>query len=449
MLAPLRLHKLQALQSNPIEQQRRDSPPIQAAFDRANAQLDKHQLTAAVDTCVKIIRDHAINTVTATNIILLMRQAKRPDLAGQVETALIQHLTDAMPAADQTAQFRSNCGWILFALERRDDAYAMLAAALQLDPLDQRSLATLTTHRLKLDDPDGAIALWQPAFSASPADGLLRLNLVRRLATRKFMGHAEQMLKLAEPLCQNHRDQFNYIADSVRGTETAQAQAAMTVDLFDAFAETYDTNLKNLHNRGPEIIGRLLEAIKLPRKRRLIILDAGCGTGLCAPYLRPYARALHGIDLSEGMLDKCRAKGTYTQLGRSDLANIGTMPIGPYDLIASSDVLVYFGNLAQVLANFAQLLCPGGWLLITVEDVGSAASLQGWTLTPTGRHKHSESYIRTALTAAGFSNPAVTLNDNLRHEGGAPVACLCFATQRLALFAPPVAPHLAFNPQPR
>ena len=78
MLAPLRLHKLQALQSNPIEQQRRDSPPIQAAFDRANAQLDKHQLTAAVDTCVKIIRDHAINAVTATNIVLLMRQAKRP-----------------------------------------------------------------------------------------------------------------------------------------------------------------------------------------------------------------------------------------------------------------------------------------------------------------------------------------------------------------------------------
>lgn len=449
MLSPLRLHKLLELQTNPIEQQRRDVPPVQSAFDRANAQLDKEHLPAAVETCLKIIRDHAVNAVTATNIILLMRQANRPDLAVQIETDLIQKLTDVMPPAAQTAQYRSSFGWILFALARKEDAYAMLAGALELDPLDQRSLATLTSHKLKQNDPAGAIGLWQPAFGAAPADGLLRLNLARRLASGKFMDHAEQVLQLAEPLCLNHKDQFNYIADSIRGTETAQAQAAMTVDLFDAFAESYDTNLKDLHNRGPEIIGRLLEEIKLPRKRKLTILDAGCGTGLCAPYLRPFARALHGVDLSAGMLDKCRAKGTYNELGRSDLANIGTLPVGPYDLIASSDVLVYFGNLAQVLANFATLLRPGGWLLITVEDIGDASTTQGWKLTPTGRHKHSESYVRSALTTAGFGNPAVTLQDDLRRESGVPVACLCFATQRLALFARPTAPHLAFNPQPR
>ena len=449
MLAPLKLHKLIDLQTNPIESQRRDRPPVQTAFDRANAQLDKGQLNAAVDSCLKIIRDHAITSVSATNIVLLMRQANRPDLGSAIEAALVQQMTDAFHATDQTALYRSNMAWILFALAQTDRAYAMLAGALNLDPLDQKALATLTTHRLKHADPAGAIALWQPGFDAAPADGLLRLNLVRRLARSGFMDHARHILDLADPLCANHRDQFNYIADSVRGTETARAQAAMTVDLFDAFAETYDKNLKNLHNRGPEIIGRLLTAIKLPRKPRLVVLDAGCGTGLCAPYLRPYARVLHGVDLSAGMLDKCKAKGTYTELARSDLASIGTMPSGPYDLIASSDVLVYFGNLAQVLANFATLLHPGGWLLITVEDAGDATPSQGWRLTPSGRHKHSETYVRAALTAAGFGNPVVTLPDNLRHEAGVPVACLCFAAQRLALFAKPPAPQLAFTPQPR
>lgn len=449
MLAPLKLHKLHELLANPVESQRRDRPSIQSAFDRANAQLDKGQLTTAVDTCLKIIRDHAVNAVTATNIVLLMRQANRPDLAKVIEEALVLQLTAAVPHSTQTALFRSNFGWILIALAQVEAARTMLAAALELDPLNQKSLATLTTHMLKINDPDGTIALWQPAFNASPHDGLLRLNLVRRLAARGFMDHAKRQLDLAEPLCRNHRDQFNYIADSVRGTETANAQAAMTVDLFDAFAESYDTNLKNLHNRGPEIIGRLLTEIKLPRKRTLTILDAGCGTGLCAPYLRPFARQLHGVDLSERMLDKCRGKGTYNQLGRSDLANIGTLPVGLYDLIASSDVLVYFGNLAQVLANFAALLRPGGWLLITVEDVGAAASSLGWTLTPTGRHKHSQTYVRSALRTAGFSNPAATLHDDLRHESGVPVACLCFAIQRLAMISTPTAPHLAFNPQPR
>jgi len=32
------------------------------------------------------------------------------------------------------------------------------------------------------------------------------------------------------------------------------------------------------------------------------VLDAGCGTGLCGPILRPYAAGLVGVDLSEGML---------------------------------------------------------------------------------------------------------------------------------------------------
>ena len=449
MLAALRLNKLADLQTNLIESQRRDTPPVKSAFDRANAQLDKGQSTAAVDTCLNIIRDHAVNVVTATNIVLLMQQANRQDLSAALESTLIAKLDTAFPTDAQTALYCSNFGWVLFALARADDAHAMLTRALQLDPAHQRSLATLTTQRLKLDDPEGAIALWQPGFAAAPADGLFRLNLVRRLARGGFVDHAKQILELADPLCVNHRDQFNYIADSVRGTHTANAQAAMTADLFDAFAETYDMNLKSLHNRGPEIIGRLLDALKLPRRRRLQVLDAGCGTGLCAPFLRPYARELHGVDLSAGMLEKCKAKGTYNQLARSDLASIGTLPPGPYDLITSSDVLVYFGNLAQVLDNLAALLRPGGWLLITVEDAGTEAAPNGWTLTPTGRHKHSHTYIRTALTAAGFGNPVVTLPDNLRHEGGVPVACLCFATQRLALFSRPTVPHLAFAPQPR
>ena len=37
------------------------------------------------------------------------------------------------------------------------------------------------------------------------------------------------------------------------------------------------------------------------------VLDAGCGTGLCGPLLRPYAKRLVGVDLSSGMLERARA----------------------------------------------------------------------------------------------------------------------------------------------
>ena len=96
----------------------------------------------------------------------------------------------------------------------------------------------------------------------------------------------------------------------------------------------------------------------------------------------------------------------------------------------SSDVLVYFGDLAQVLTNFAKLTRAGGWLVVTLEDAGA----QGWHLAPSGRHKHSLAYLKSALTAAGFSAPKVTMTADLRQELGTPVAGLGIAAQRLAVF---------------
>ena len=43
------------------------------------------------------------------------------------------------------------------------------------------------------------------------------------------------------------------------------------------------------------------------------ILDAGCGTGLCGPLLKPWARRLVGVDLSGGMLEKARALQLYDE----------------------------------------------------------------------------------------------------------------------------------------
>jgi predicted TPR repeat methyltransferase len=182
-------------------------------------------------------------------------------------------------------------------------------------------------------------------------------------------------------------------------------------------------------DKPPEAIGQLLKAINLPRNKRLSVLDAGCGTGLCAALLRPYARRLHGVDLSNTMLAEAKKKRHYDALSRCDLGSIGTYPAGPFDLIASSDVLVYFGDLAAVLANFASVLRPGGWLLLTVEEAAT-----GWSLAPSGRHKHSLSYLETALRKAGFAKPKHVQTFDLRHEFGQPVRGLGLATQRLALF---------------
>jgi predicted TPR repeat methyltransferase len=286
----------------------------------------------------------------------------------------------------------------------------------------------LTSLRLAAKDAAGVMALWQPLFDASPQNGKLRLNLVRILAQAGFRDDALRILALAEPLCSAYRNEFDFVAAAVRGTG-ATGQAAMTLDVFDAFAKDYDKTLEKLGNRGPEVIGRLLEAINLPRNKRLTVLDAGCGTGLCGAVLRPYAKRLHGVDLSNTMLAEAKKKRCYDALSRCDLGSTGTYPSGSFDLITSSDVLVYFGDLASVLANFASVLRPGGWLLLTVEEAAT-----GWNLAPSGRHKHSLTYLETAMHKAGFAKPKHIQTFDLRHEFGQPVRGLGLATQRLALF---------------
>jgi predicted TPR repeat methyltransferase len=207
----------------------------------------------------------------------------------------------------------------------------------------------------------------------------------------------------------------------------------MTLEVFERFAPSYDKTLAKLGNLGPDAVAIMLRQLSLPALRKLDVLDAGCGTGLCGALLRPYARRLVGVDLSPAMLAKARAKKRYDALSRADLATAGTMPDGPFDLIVSSDVLVYFGDLGGVLANFARLLRPGGWVVLTVEDAGPPIA-NGWALSPSGRHKHSLSYVDAALRKVGFAAPKVTHSFDMRHEFGTPVRGLGLAAQRLALF---------------
>ena len=424
----LRLSADDTLASRSLEDQAADTHAVRSALLRADGLLDRGRPASVVDLCRTTLRDHALCVRSAANMVLMLRKAGVATLADAVEAAL----TDALQSRPQTVQLRINRGRLLFALDRFDAARALLMAAVAEDPLNLPAINTLTTLHLRDANPEAAVAIWQPPFSAFPDQGALWLNLARLLAYGGHRDHARQVLDEAEPRCHDNRHAFENLADAIRGTQSATSQAAMTVELFDGFAPSYDKVLKNIENRGPDIITQLLGELDLPKLRKLAVLDAGCGTGLCAPGLRPYAKLLHGVDLSVAMLKLARKRKLYDLLTRTDLASIGTLPPGPFDLIVSSDVLVYFGDLAPVLANFARILRPGGWLLLTVESQPDTA--RGWSLATSGRHKHAAAYLRRALQAAGFAGPKILTETTLRMEMNAPIAGLGIAAQRLALF---------------
>ena len=91
----------------------------------------------------------------------------------------------------------------------------------------------------------------------------------------------------------------------------------------------------------------MLEDSGLEPLKRLDVLDAGCGTGLCGPLVAPYARRLVGVDLSEGMLVHAKEKNVYHALMKAELTDYLHDNSEAFDLIVSADTLVYFGDLRE------------------------------------------------------------------------------------------------------
>lgn len=183
--------------------------------------------------------------------------------------------------------------------------------------------------------------------------------------------------------------------------------------IFDRFAASFDRNLKNLGYRAPELVATALTA-RVPEQSKLDILDAGCGTGLCGPLLRPMGRRLTGVDLSPKMLDHARERGGYDELCEGELCAFMRSREAQFDAVVSADTLVYFGALEEACAAARHTLKAGGLLVFTVEASPSDTP-EPYKLQVHGRYTHRERYVRDALEQAGFDVLSVT-REALRME---------------------------------
>lgn len=198
----------------------------------------------------------------------------------------------------------------------------------------------------------------------------------------------------------------------------ARASDAFVEKTFDGFAASFDAKLASLAYRAPALVAEMLAHAAIPAACSLDVLDAGCGTGLCGPLVAPYARRLVGVDLSEAMLARARARDVYDELARCELTAYLRDARGSFDVIVSADTLVYFGALDEVAEAAANALRPGGVLVFTVEALADGA----YRLSPNGRYRHSHAYVEGVLTQAGLEPMVVPAE--LRLEAGEPVAGL-------------------------
>ena len=100
------------------------------------------------------------------------------------------------------------------------------------------------------------------------------------------------------------------------------------------------------------------------RERRLLLLDAGCGTGFNLVALARFGPTL-GIDLSEEAISFCRERGVRAVRG-----SVLRLPFRAeaFDAVTSFDVIYHdwVGDDRAAVAEMARVLSPGGALLVRV-----------------------------------------------------------------------------------
>lgn len=129
----------------------------------------------------------------------------------------------------------------------------------------------------------------------------------------------------------------------------------------------YDARWRSMERAGENIHGEadLVEAL-LAETGGTRVLDAGCGTGRVAIELAVRGVTVVGIDADEQMLSSARTKAPGIFWCEADLSDPDAIPTGPFDLVLLAGNVVTFlepGTEAQVLANLADRLAPGGVLL--------------------------------------------------------------------------------------
>jgi predicted TPR repeat methyltransferase len=182
--------------------------------------------------------------------------------------------------------------------------------------------------------------------------------------------------------------------------------------IFDRCAGTFERILvKDLEYKTPEL---LFDLVRPYLTEEMNVLDLGCGTGLGAELYRPFAKRLIGVDVSSKMLEKAAAKKIYNRLDVFDILQDWGFS-QKFDLIYSSDVFVYFGNLNTIIRSASSYLVYGGIIAFSVERLEDNS--MEYRLFPSGRYAHSRTYIQDCLRRHGLQLIEETKADIRKQSG--------------------------------
>ncbi len=367
----------------------------------------------------------------------------------ELEAALAE-CRRALAADPNDAEAHTSLGSVLRRLGRLDEAVTAYRRAIELEPDRAGAHNELGTVRMELGWLDGAVAAYRRVVRLEPEFAEAHNNLGRALQelgrfdeavaahrraialkpgladAHKNLGVAGRKLGWTDDAVAAYRSavelepdnpSFRFMLDAVTGGRPERAPEAYVSSLFDFYACRFDRHLvEALDYRGPQLLRDAVERRLGDSRVSWIVLDIGCGTGLCGPLFRRLARRLVGVDLSPRMIDKARERGVYDELHVAEITEYLARSESSVDLIVAADVLVYIGDLRPVLTNAHRALKANGLLAFFVEH----ADGDDFALASSGRFVHGRDYVAREAASAGFAIESVA-KEIFRKEKDGPI----------------------------
>jgi len=310
----------------------------------------------------------------------------------------------ALALRPEHAEAFNNRGNALKELRRLDEAVASYERALALSPDYAEAFYNRGNTLQELKRLDEAAASYERALALKPT--LFGASAFERLGSLLYqLGRADQAAGVyrrwleLEPA--NAEAQHMYAA-ATREEVPQRASAQYVSAVFDRFADSFDATLERLDYAAPRLLYEALSQRVDCGRGGLVVLDVGCGTGLCGVLLRASAKFLAGVDLSSQMLARARARNLYDELFEGELCAFMASRPEEFDLVICADTLVYFGALDEPVAAARRCLRRKGAFAFTVEALPEATSTP-FRINAHGRYAHAGAYLRDTMESSGFS----------------------------------------------
>ncbi|MEJ5992595.1 tetratricopeptide repeat protein [Ramlibacter sp. PS3R-8] len=304
--------------------------------------------------------------------------------------------TEALALTPGRPSVLTNLGAVRIKLGRPDEALTLLQEAVTLEPDNAEALGHCGTALAEIGVPAQALQMFDRALardSGSATIWRLRGTVLKELG---LLDDAAESFREALGRGGDPELLHYYLAGLDAGQPPRKAPRSYVETLFDNYAAHFESHLvAALRYDAPPVLADRLAATG---RRYHNALDLGCGTGLCARYLRPLADRLTGVDLSANMVEKARELGLYDGLQQGDIVEFLARSPDIYDLVVAADVFVYVGALDDVFAQVANVMLPGGRFSFTVEE----ALGEEFELRPSLRYAHSEAGLRRLADTHGF-----------------------------------------------